>query len=295
MATPTPQEVIDQLLAQDKRLTGISNRFAKELVKLQKNFLSRFKAELRDPGLQGARQNFDFGHALKVMNALNEIMADAGMGDFVTDYVRQFPAITRNALSAYELYGEAPKLSNASKESLNAYIRFSESTLRKTLDRAMFQPIQSAIFQGTFGGQANYADVVQQIIDRGSSLPLYQVEVAVDDSFRQYQRAVTVEKAQELDIQIYWYTGAPPDAIISPQCEYILTKAPHGVPGMWYRDEISADMVPDVPMSADPLIAGGHPRCRHKFVGITLDFAIEQGFEPRESDKPQSTSEDSGQ
>lgn len=273
---PSPKEVIANLVGQDRGISDATGELRRQFIKLHRDFLARFKSELRAPASARAQANFEFRHALKVINDLNNILADAGMQDFLDAYVGKFGKITKNALDAYNLFGEPAQLASGTKEALNTYIQFSETRLASTLDRIMLDPIRTSVFQATFG-KLDYNTAVNQIIDAGSTLTVSQIEVAVDDSYRQYQRAVTTEKGDELNLEIYWYTGAPPDSIISPQCEYLLTEAPHGVPGMWYKDEINADMHPA--LTDNPLIAGGHPRCRHKFIGITTAFAVEQGFE----------------
>ena len=122
------------------------------------------------------------------------------------------------------------------------------------------------------------SQAIANITQLETTLTPRQVTTLVTDSFGQYQRAVTAQKADTLGLEIYWFTG-PLDRITSEQCRFLLTINRHGVPGMLYKDEISADLHPE--LQGDPLIMGGHWNCRHKYMPVTADFAQEQGFRLR--------------
>ena len=103
----------------------------------------------------------------------------------------------------------------------------------------------------------------------------------VEDAFAGYQRTVQAEVADNLGMEIFIYIG-PADQITSEQCTAMFNVNLHGVPGMLYKNEITVNLHPK--LRRDPLIGGGHPRCRHHWSPITTDYAVELGFEVKMAD-----------
>jgi hypothetical protein len=124
--------------------------------------------------------------------------------------------------------------------------------------------------------------VIDQVLALEPSMTPRNATVFVDDSFAQFQRTVVTQKGESLGMDIYQYLG-PDDDITSPQCRAMLTMNLHGVPGMYYRDEINMGLHPK--LRRDPFTGGGHPGCRHQFNPVTLEYAMELGFRPRGGDE----------
>lgn len=110
-------------------------------------------------------------------------------------------------------------------------------------------------------------------------LSLAQAEVMVNDAFASFQRAVLVETAAAVDLEIFVYIG-PDDDITSDQCVEMLHVDKHGAEGMLYKEEITPDLHPNLAKyGRNPLIGGGHPNCRHHWSPVTVDYAVSEGFE----------------
>jgi hypothetical protein len=82
-------------------------------------------------------------------------------------------------------------------------------------------------------------------------------------------------------MDMFMYFG-PNDKVTRPTCREILMSAPHGIPGMFYRDEINVNMAAG--LIANPMTAGGGWNCRHKFLPVRHSDAKAMGFQFRSSD-----------
>lgn len=261
----------------EKRALEAGDRVEKELKKLFRNYRNELKAFLRDPKSFSKSEKFDLAVVTKTINQLESILTRAGRDDVIGAIADELPDLQKSAREHFKQFGKLPKMGGTSEEALDAYMEYSYNYIDQTLDRALADPVREALFHGVFGNRSR-EDGIENILSITDELTENQVVTLVDDTFRQFQRAVTNETAKELELDIFWFQG-PDDERTSEQCEYILNESPHGVPGMWYRDEITVDMVPGITLDNDPLVAGGHFNCRHKFYPITEDFAKEQGFE----------------
>lgn len=241
-------------------------------------FLSRAENLIRR-ARRGEGDMIALREAIEIADQMAALAEEAGLRSLVENFLDEFEPLTDEALryfKSFKGFKTEDPLGGVDETHLDAWVRFSERRLRRSVDQQLLAPIQESFLQAAFGALPRQ-QIVETIIQRGTTLRPDQVVVAVDSSFRDYQREVTVLKAQELlgDDPIYLYTG-PLDDITSEQCEFMLTYSPHGVPGMLYQSEITVDLHPK--LRDNPLIHGGHPRCRHKWMPVTEEFATEQGF-----------------
>lgn len=231
---PTPKEILAEVKALDKATQGAHGRLKKQIVKLFADVTARLEAFLRNPKALSPRDTYDLAAASKIVTQLDKILREAGLEDFVAAYRDEFPRAAKSALSYFGTMDASLDLVGVDDTTLNAYIRYSELNLRRVVDSKLTAPLQEAVFQGAFGS-LRVGQAVEQIIERGTYLTTGQVEVEVFDKLQQFQRAVTVEKAESLGVEIYQYLG-PDDSITSPQCEFLLHIDRHGVEGMLYKD-----------------------------------------------------------
>lgn len=267
-------DLLREVLRADKNLAAIERRFGKRVDKLFRDVKVRVEALIRNPELFDEQDRVKTARMLSIANQMSAVLDDAGMDALVEDYRDAFPALTRDSLRYFELLGEAPNLVGIDRQMLETYIDFTEDKLRGIVDRSLVAPLQQALFDEAFGGMTRQ-QVVDNVLARTDSLSPAQAQLVVGDSMAQYQRTVTAEKADALDLEVYLYQG-PSDEITSEQCQFMLDYDEHGLAGAFYKDEISADLHPN--LRANPLIAGGHPRCRHRWTPVTLSFAKEMGF-----------------
>ncbi len=269
-------DLVSEVVRQDAELKKAQDRFRKRIRSLMSNFRAQFeKAARKDAELSKTNQ-IKLASAVKIAGQMEDLLTRAGMDDLVSDYVDAFEPLMKSSLRYLEKVGVDSALSGVSERALKAYVDFTENSLRKEVDSRLVAPLERGIFESVFGGRSRKS-VIDELVARGSNLRTDQIETLVSDSFTRYQRAVTVEGARDSGLEVFVYVG-PNDEITSPQCEFLLTIDTHGMPGALYKDEITKDLHPA--LRSSPLIDGGHPNCRHKYMPITLEFAISQGFEP---------------
>lgn len=269
-------DFITRAKADNKTITDANTRMEKEIRRLYKNYKLQIAALIRDPSLFTKEETFNLAAASKTITDMTKLLEEAGRDDLISAYVDEFPAITVQARQYFKQFGDVPELGGASSQAIEAYVEFSTKTLVQRVDVDLVQPLQQGIFQATFGNMPRDT-VIDTVLSISDDLSPRNAETLVNDSFRQYQRGVTNLTGEELGLEVFWYQG-PDDDVTSEQCDYILNNDPHDVPGMYLKDEISIDMVPGMTLAFDPMTAGGHFNCRHKFFPITLEFAESMGF-----------------
>lgn len=264
---------------QDASVDAFVKRRERDVKRLFQSFVIKIESLINKASTDKA-DLIDLREALKLANDFADIAADAGLDEMVDDFLDDFEPLTDQALKYFKDvpgFKRKDPLGGVDETHLDAWKNFSERLVRRSVDAALVGPLQQSFLQSAFG-QVPRKQIVEDIVLRGTNLRRDQVVVTVDQSFRDYQREVTVLKAQDLlgENPIYQYSG-PLDDITSDQCEFMLLHDPHGVPGMLYQDEITVDLHPK--LRDNPLIHGGHPRCRHKWMPVTLEYAVSVGFE----------------
>ena len=274
---PQRRELVEAVLGLNKATSAATARVEKNIAKLYADYFARVKALVNSPRELKAGQKSDLGSTLKAMDQLTTILEESGFEDVIQKYIGELEGLTQSAIAYYDVFGLEKVPAGVSRETLKAYIRFTEKELRDFVPRKLVAPLQSALLQVNFGNveRSEIYNVVQNLED---SLTTSQAVTLVNDTFASYQRAVIVETGNALDLEIYVYLG-PEDEKTSDQCETMLNVDYHGVPGMLYKDEITVDL--DENLTRNPLIGGGHTNCRHHWSPITADYAESQGFELR--------------
>lgn len=276
MMLKSREDLVAAALERDRNIARAQARFERNIEQVFDNYTTRFRLLLSSQKEMTKSERFELAVAMKMASDLERIMAESGRDDLVADYVENFQALTKNALNYFGDIGEDPGMGGIDRQALESLIRFNEQTLLSTIDRRMIEPLREGIFQNVFGAMSR-EQVVVNLSAKVDYLTHGQLTTLVNDSIAQYSRTVTVEKGEDLGLELFIYQG-PTDSKTSPQCTFLLEYDKHGVPGLFYKDEISADLHED--LVGNPLINGGHPNCRHEFLPITLSFAKSLGFEP---------------
>jgi hypothetical protein len=277
----TRADIVAEGIAQDGNMSLARRRFNRQIRTMLKNYRAQVEALLRRPKTFDAGDRLKIAAAQRIADQLTTVLGESGMNDLVADYKDEFPALTKSSLKYFSALDESPSLAGVDKDRLKAYVRFTTGNLTESLNKRYVYPVQEAIFQTTFGTQS-IPDAIDNVMSRFDNMSPANAETLVIDNLIKYERAVTVEKARAVDLNIYIYTG-PDDEITSEQCQFLLGINDHGLEGALYEDEISADL--HEKLTDNPLIAGGHINCRHKYMPVTLDFAVSMGFEPRAGDE----------
>ena len=266
------------VITRDKRVEKLLRRYNRDVARMFDSYITKVQNLLLTQKVN-ERGLIELREALNLGNRMADLIADAGLEDVVENFLDEFEPLTEEALEYFKQFkGFKSKdpLGDVDETHLDAWVLQSEKRLRSQVDASLVAPIQQSFLQAAFGQLPRDA-IVEDIFKRGTTLTPAQVVTAVDSSFRDYQRQVTVLKGQELlgENPIYIYVG-PDDEITSEQCKFMLGLNRHGVPGMLYQDEITTDL--HEKLRDNPLIAGGHPRCRHQWMPITHEEAEARGF-----------------
>jgi hypothetical protein len=227
----------------------------------------------------------DLREATELAQNLDEILRDAGYRDLRASYQRSFKPVAKEALSYYKKLGIAKPTAGIDGQIINAlrdgYVRDLELRVHSKL----IQPLQERIIQSTISLR-NRRDVIADITNTingegilrrdGRRFYDFNTEVLVNESHMRFYRSVRQQKADDLGMDIFMYFG-PNDKVTRPTCREILMSAPHGIPGMFYRDEINVNMAAG--LIANPMTAGGGWNCRHKFLPVRHSDAKAMGFQ----------------
>jgi hypothetical protein len=270
---PTSKEVLAKVLDVDAARQKAGKRLTRELKKLFADYMARVVAMLATGG-STKTDVLALADITAMMRDLHGVLLDAGFEDVLNNFAGSFPDLAHAATAYTEALGVEPSLAGVDAGALHAYVEFQTTQLAQSINQKLVPPIQSALLQANFGS-LDRQTVVDQVAALEPTLTTSQATTLVDTAFAQFQRSVIVQKGEELNLEIYQYLG-PDDAITSDQCHLMLTIDKHGAKGFLYKDEITADLHED--LRDNPLIAGGHPRCRHQWSPVTLAYAQEQGF-----------------
>lgn len=274
---PDRRELVAKVVATEKAQEAAVAKIERELKKLYADYTARVQALVASNQQLRETDAMTLQAATKIMGQLEGILKDAGFDDVLSTYGKQFEPLAATALEYYQSFGLEPSMASISKQALTAYAAFAESELAASISSRLVSPIQSALLQANFGSMTR-AQVIDQVLALQPSMTPSNATVLVDDAFSQFQRTVINQRAEGLDLQIYVYLG-PDDAITSDQCQAMLHINRHGVEGMLYKDEIDTSLHPK--LKRNPLVGGGHPRCRHHWSPVSEAYAVEQGFQLR--------------
>lgn len=279
MATrrPSKEEVKKKVVSIARDRKKDIEQITKEIDKLYRDYFARVKAAIASNAELRKSDAMDLSAATSMMSDLESHLRDAGLDDVLDKYSKKFRKLANDALSFYEVFGIDASLAGADRNAITAYLKFADSELARSIDQKLVAPIQSALLQANYGSLSR-DEVIAQVQSIDDTLTINSATLLVDDAFSQFQRAMIVEAGDEAELEIYHYLG-PDDDITSEQCQAMLHWDEHGAEGFAYKDEISVDMHEN--LTANPLTAGGHTRCRHQWTPVTLEYAMEQGFKPR--------------
>lgn len=260
---------------QDERLLTKQERALREFDRVFRGYISRIESALRgrtftDEQLKNLRE------ATELTQDLYAYLEEAGLDEFMADYKSRYVDLTDQALEYFRYLEVDDTLRGASQEALDFLINRNVSELYESIDDRLVRPLDDVLVQQVVSNRSR-EEIINNVLTTVDNLSVGRTETIVFDSYARYHRAVGEEKAAELNMDIRWYIG-PADKKTSEQCNWLLKQAPHGVPGMYYKDEIRAGM--HSLLREDPLIVGGHYNCRHRFWAITPELAKKEGFKP---------------
>lgn len=284
---------------QDRAIAEASSSVKAELQKTLKRFYTYALAEVRG-GTLGIPQPMKLSDYLQLGSRLTELLADAGMSDLVSDYVRKFPALEREAMKYFKALGFDPSskkfIGSINMQALDGFVSFSRSRLADLVDLRLVKPLQNAIIQNSLftADRQTIVAGLQQFIDlrvintpSGNEYTDAQVSALVDETLTQYTRHVTAQVGDDLGMEFGVFDG-PDDGKTSEVCQALLAVDRYGVPGLLSMEEwddtealnsyLSDHGVPDSQLLTAPVRQqGGHFNCRHRIFRLTREAAQNEG------------------
>lgn len=213
-----------------------------------------------------------------------DALLDSGLEDVAKDFRKDFKKVEEAGLEYFDVFASEMAKPGFDVTDIRAFATVQEQAFLDLADQRLVQPMRDAVLNGILGNRDSdtiMADVRRIMDERGIltrdriGFTDTQLETLVEDSYRRYYRVTKMTQANELGMEVIWFQG-PDDDLTSDQCRFLLTKAPHGVPNMWLKEEFTTELHPA--LKQDPLVAGGHWNCRHTVNPVTLGFAESMGF-----------------
>lgn len=266
-----------------KFLDSNSEAVITEMRRVFQRYINAVKAAIADGATESEKINAVEIDALT--KDLRNYLIDAGFEDLLGEYKSSLARIGKQSLEYFELLtGDTQRLGGVSADTLNGLSRSFITDFGIEVERALIQPLEREI-RRSFIAYEKRSEAVKEITKSinegkvvrkdGKQFTKVNVEVLIADTQRQFQQAVVSEKAKELELDIFLYSG-PLDQFTSEQCRFLLLNNPHGAAGFYRREDIKEKLHPA--LKGNPLITRGHPNCRHQWIPVTEEYAKRQGF-----------------
>ena len=261
----------------------------RSLRKFLRNYVNGFRSAALDFVLD-EREIVSLAEQQQLVRLAEELLEEAGYGDFVETYRRGLSKVEANALSYFERFAEnVPQYSGVAREAVELLAEDFVEQLDLEIDRRLVKPLQAQIRQTTLSVQDRRQAVTEisrfiqtsGVVRRdGRNFSMYNVETLVAESGRRFQEVIRATQAAELGLTVFIYSG-PNDKVTRPGCRYLLDNGNHGAPGFWYGDEIKVGMHPE--LKENPRTARGGYNCRHQWMPVDEAAAmrLDPSFRPR--------------
>lgn len=263
-----------------KRLQELQERALANIDTAGRNILADYERLVREvtlrarmllSGMGGANDPMQLQDSLVAIQQMNAILTEAGLGEIIANYQANFKTTYEDAQEYFSIIGVGSSQTAVPPAVLNSLVSVYSNDLSLNIQNRLVPPLKQALLQGA-AGNVTFGEVVSRVAAVMQDLPINNVETLVRDSYVRFNRQVSEEVAKDAGLEIAWVEG-PDDDVTRPVCQEVINFSGHGVPGMFYRDELE-ELFPGYS------IEGGGWNCRHKVSYITLEFAISLGFEP---------------
>ena len=260
---------------------------AQRAIAEMRNVLTRFVRDVqgRLSDMTTMTEAVAFREQQVLVNDLVQILEDAGYGEFVTEFRQALTDAGKLSLKYFEnLLDEPQTLGGISAKTVNLLFEDYVSQLNIAIDERVVKTLEREITRSfitsdsTDDAVRNIQAVINQngIVRRdGREFTVINIEVLLEDSSRQFHELVKSERAKELGMEFFSYVG-PLDNKTSEQCRHLLAYNSNGVPALFKREQITADLHPA--LRGDPLLTRGHFNCRHTWMPIDEKRARQLGY-----------------
>lgn len=238
---------------------------------LYRRYFSAVRSRVVEVSEQG--KPFAPDAAQQVADELPALLEDAGLGDVLTRFGEELRRTVDTAMTAYGVFGVNATTAGVEMDVLAGMVSAAQAELSADIQRRLTTAVEQAL-TGASLADLTAQQVLAQLRDVEAGLSLKGVEGVVDDAIARIYRAAILSKGKSLGFDVFVFVG-PLDERTCKICEKILTENRHGLPGVFYLDEIYE-------LGLNPAIGGGHPRCRHMWLGVPPDRLRAAGFRFRE-------------
>lgn len=281
---PTITELRRLGLAHDRAIEGEGDEVVRELRRFFRNYIRDAESLIGERASKVSK--FDLRIAAQLAADLESLTSDAGLPLVLERYQASLDASVVKALDYFEPFGFSTNIESIDTDTIDRLARIQIDDLVREVDRRLVRPLQDAVINSTVGVDSPEAAVAQvkNIIEsdgvltkNGKDFTDAQVETLVRDSQVRFYRDSKARQAENLGLQVVVYEG-PFDNKTRPACRALLTSGTHGPENMYYVEEFTTSLHED--LVEPPIIAGGGYNCRHVVNYLTLETAVEAGFNP---------------
>jgi hypothetical protein len=261
-----------QLDKEIKRAAKQGTDLRKKSVKLFVNKLGRFLEKeiprvAKLPDFIDGVENQAKIEAISVLGGLQTGLEESGLGSVVKQIRATYAEELGSLASRFSVSGIDNAFSSADRTIVKALIDNDVSRVTKLIS-PYIDDVSSTLIRAVIGGQK--PDSASLIGDTTEVLES-QLETELNTMLSGFSRTVTANKADELGLELFLYVGAD-DKLTRDFCQDVLRDR---TPPIYTREEISA-MQND--SGLDVMIYGGGYNCRHQWVALTEEDAIEMGW-----------------
>ena len=256
-----------------RRLDRELRRSVREAEKLKKRNVQLFVSNLNRflekqiPKIARLPNNATTAGAVSTLGGLFTGLKEAGLPSVVSEIRKTYTDELSSIATRFDIVGVETSLSSFSKAGVNALIKNDTARVTKLLSPYV-DDISSTLLRSVIGGEK--IDVYA-LLDGTTDVLASQLETEVNTMLSSFSRTVTGNRAKELELQHFAYVG-PDDKVTRDWCKETLDGAAAAI---YTRDEIGLNAD-----GMDAFIYGGGYNCRHRWVAMSEELALEMGWKP---------------
>lgn len=208
----------------------------------------------------------ELDEAASVIGGLQTGLIEAGLGDLVDDLRESYNEELQTLNAMLSPFTTKKIFSTADKEIVETLIDYNGEKI-KNLVAPYIDDVGSTALRYAITGEKPDIDA---ILEKAGDTLEYQVETEVNTLLSGFSRTVSAKKAAEFELGLFLYYG-PDDKITRDFCEELLNESPP----IYTLEEIEAM---DNDQGLDVLTNCGGYNCRHQWIPITEEKALELGY-----------------
>lgn len=257
-----------------KQTTRDGLKLRQKSVKLFVNKLGRFLEKeipriAKMPDFIDGVENRAKIEAISVLGGLQTGLQENGLDSVVRQIRATYAEELGSLASRFQIASIENALSGADRTVVKALVDNDVARVSKLIS-PYIDDVSSTLIRAVIGGQK--PDIAALIGDTTEVLES-QLETELNTMLSGFSRTVTSNKAEELGLELFMYVGAD-DKLTRDFCQDVLSKDPP----IYTRQEIADLNLHPEASGLDVMIYGGGYNCRHQWVALTEEDAIELGW-----------------